>query len=91
MVQAGVIPVTWQQVMLEWQRDWARSGTYVAVNDVVRQHSGAYGMGVNYAKTMFGSAGEGGAAATTGAVPPAARTGTAFGQSVTVDGQPRGQ
>ena len=23
MIQAGVIPVTWQQVMLEWQRDWA--------------------------------------------------------------------
>ena len=55
----------------------------------VRQHSGAYGMGINYAKTMFGSAGKGGAAA--GAVPPAARTGTAFGQSVTVDGQPRPQ
>jgi nicotinamidase-related amidase len=29
MVQAGVIPVTWQQVMLEWQRDWAHQGTYV--------------------------------------------------------------
>ncbi len=61
MAQAGVIPVTWQQVMLEWQRDWGRQDTYAAVNDVVRQHSGAYGMGVNYAKTMFGSAGEGGA------------------------------
>ncbi len=24
MVQVGVIPVTWQQVMLEWQRDWAK-------------------------------------------------------------------
>ncbi|STD25604.1 isochorismatase hydrolase [Enterobacter asburiae] len=24
MIQAGVIPVTWQQVMLEWQRDWGR-------------------------------------------------------------------
>ena len=24
MIQAGVVPVTWQQVMLEWQRDWAR-------------------------------------------------------------------
>ena len=26
MVQAGVVPVTWQQVLLEWQRDWARKG-----------------------------------------------------------------
>jgi nicotinamidase-related amidase len=52
MIQAGVIPVTWQQVMLEWQRDWAHKGTYNAVMDIVREHSGAYGMGVDYAYTM---------------------------------------
>lgn len=52
MVQAGVIPVTWQQVMLEWQRDWAKRDTYNAVMDIVREHSGAYGMGVDYAYTM---------------------------------------
>lgn len=52
MVQAGVIPVTWQQVMLEWQRDWARRDTYNDVMDIVREHSGAYGMGVDYAYTM---------------------------------------
>jgi nicotinamidase-related amidase len=52
MVQAGVVPVTWQQVMLEWQRDWANKGTYTPVMDIVREHSGAYGMGVDYAYTM---------------------------------------
>jgi len=52
MIQAGVIPVTWQQVMLEWQRDWARRETYDAVMTIVREHSGAYGMGVDYAYTM---------------------------------------
>jgi len=52
MIQAGVIPVTWQQVMLEWQRDWAHRETYDAVMAVVREHSGAYGMGVDYAYTM---------------------------------------
>jgi nicotinamidase-related amidase len=52
MIQAGVVPVTWQQVMLEWQRDWARRDTYDAVMEVVRAHSGAYGMGVDYAYTM---------------------------------------
>jgi nicotinamidase-related amidase len=52
MVQAGVVPVTWQQVMLEWQRDWARRDTYDAVMAIVREHSGAYGMGVDYAYTM---------------------------------------
>ncbi|ABB08132.1 hydrolase [Burkholderia sp. Ac-20384] len=52
MVQAGAVPVTWQQVVLEWQRDWARRDTYEAVMAVVREHSGAYGMGVDYAYTM---------------------------------------
>jgi nicotinamidase-related amidase len=52
MIQAGVVPVTWQQVLLEWQRDWARRDTYDAVMDLVKEHSGAYGMGVDYAYTM---------------------------------------
>ncbi|PFH26405.1 MULTISPECIES: hydrolase [Burkholderia] len=52
MIQAGAVPVTWQQVILEWQRDWARRDTYEAVMGVVREHSGAYGMGVDYAYTM---------------------------------------
>ena len=52
MVQAGAIPVTWQQVLLEYQRDWSRKESYDAVMDLVREHSGAYGMGVDYAYTM---------------------------------------
>ena len=51
LVQAGVVPVTWQQVMLEWQRDWARKETYDAVTDLIKEHSGAYGMGIDYAVT----------------------------------------
>jgi nicotinamidase-related amidase len=52
MIQAGVVPVTWQQVLLEWQRDWANRDTYDAVIALVQEHSGAYGMGVDYAYTM---------------------------------------
>lgn len=52
MIQAGVVPVTWQQVLLEWQRDWAHRDTYDAVMALVKEHSGAYGMGVDYAYTM---------------------------------------
>ena len=52
MIQAGCVPVTWQQVMLEWQRDWARRETYDAVMAIVKEYSGAYGMGVDYAYTM---------------------------------------
>lgn len=58
MIQAGVVPVTWQQVLLEWQRDWAHRETYDAVMDIVREHSGAYGMGVDYAYTMVHKAPE---------------------------------
>ncbi|OCY52326.1 hydrolase [Acinetobacter pittii] len=58
MIQAGVIPVTWQQVLLEWQRDWAHRDTYDAVMAIVREHSGAYGMGVDYAYTMVHKAPE---------------------------------
>ncbi|NTX26808.1 hydrolase [Burkholderia pyrrocinia] len=52
MVQAGVVPVTWQQVLLEWQRDWAHRESYDAVMAIAKEHSGAYGMGVDYAYTM---------------------------------------
>ena len=58
MIPAGVIPVTWQQVLLEWQRDWAKRDTYDEVMDIVREHSGAYGMGVDYAYTMVHKAPE---------------------------------
>jgi nicotinamidase-related amidase len=58
MIQAGVVPMTWQQVLLEWQRDWAHRDTYDAVMDIVREHSGAYGMGVDYAYTMVHGAEE---------------------------------
>jgi nicotinamidase-related amidase len=58
MIQAGVVPVTWQQVLLEWQRDWARRETYDAVIAIVKEHSGAYGMGVDYAYTMVHDAPE---------------------------------
>jgi nicotinamidase-related amidase len=58
MVQAGVIPVTWQQVLLEWQRDWARKETYNATIGLVAEHSGAYGMGVDYAYTLVHKAPE---------------------------------
>jgi nicotinamidase-related amidase len=52
MVQAGVVPMTWQQVLLEWQRDWAKKETYNETIALVQKHSGAYGMGVDYAYTM---------------------------------------
>ena len=52
VIQTGAKPVTALSVMLEWQRDWAHLGTYDAVMDIVKNHFGAYGMGVEYAYTM---------------------------------------
>jgi nicotinamidase-related amidase len=50
--QAGAVPVTALQVLLELQRDWARKEHYDEVLAIVKQHSGAYGQGVEYAYTM---------------------------------------
>ncbi|MEW5855595.1 MAG: hydrolase [Myxococcota bacterium] len=54
MVQAGVVPVTWQQVMYEWQRDWARTDTADEVRAIAREHTGAFGYGIRYARDMWG-------------------------------------
>jgi nicotinamidase-related amidase len=63
LIQAGVVPVTWIQVLLEFQRDWARQETYNVVLDVAKAHAGAYGIGIRYAKSILGAhANEGGAA-----------------------------
>ena len=53
MVQAGAIPMTWLQYLLELQRDWARSETYVETNEGAKKHGGGYGLGIIYAKEMF--------------------------------------
>jgi len=52
MTQAGATPVMALSVMLELQRDWAFRDTYDAMMDIVKNHFGAYGVGVEYAYTM---------------------------------------
>ena len=54
MVQAGVRPMTSVQYLLELQRDWARGETYTQTVATAIQHGGGYGLGLIYAKTMFG-------------------------------------
>ncbi|MFH9088658.1 MULTISPECIES: hydrolase [unclassified Streptomyces] len=54
MIQGGAVPVTWVQVLLELQRDWARGETYVPVTEVVKEHGGTYGLGLVYAQTFIG-------------------------------------
>ncbi|MEM6718007.1 MAG: hydrolase [Bacteroidota bacterium] len=52
MIQAGVIPMTSMQYLLENYRDWARSEDYLAVNALAKRYGGAYGLGIDYIKTM---------------------------------------
>lgn len=55
MIQAGVRPMTSLQYLLELQRDWARTETYDLTTGIARKFGGAYGLGIIYAKTMFGA------------------------------------
>jgi nicotinamidase-related amidase len=52
MSQQGVVPVSEASTLSEWQRDWAREATYAAMNDIVRDHFGAWGPGVNFVRAM---------------------------------------
>jgi len=55
MVQAGARPMTALQYILELQRDWARSETYGLTTGIAQRFGGAYGLGIIYAKSMFGA------------------------------------
>jgi len=59
MIQLGAKPMTSLQYMLELQRDWARTETYDSTTGIAREWGGAYGLGISYAKMMFGAS-EGG-------------------------------
>jgi hypothetical protein len=56
MIQAGASPMTSLQYMLELQRDWARTETYEMTTGIAKKLGGAYGLGIIYAKSMFGAA-----------------------------------
>jgi nicotinamidase-related amidase len=55
MIQLGARPMTSLQYLLELQRDWARGETYNQTVATSIAHGGAYGLGLIYAKTMFGA------------------------------------
>lgn len=55
MIQAGARPMTALQYLLELQRDWARGETYELTTGIAKVHGGGYGLGIIYAKSMFGA------------------------------------
>jgi nicotinamidase-related amidase len=44
MVAAGANVMTWMAVASEWQRDWARVDSAIAIAEVVKQHGGGSGI-----------------------------------------------
>ncbi len=52
MGQAGATPRTWLQVVFGWQRDWERTETADKLIQILRQHGGALGQGLNYIQAM---------------------------------------
>lgn len=50
--QHGAESISTVQLLLEMQRDWSRKETYQGTTDIVREHLGAYGMGIDYAASM---------------------------------------
>ncbi|WPP48727.1 hydrolase [Catalinimonas niigatensis] len=52
MIQKGVKPMTSMQYLLEIHRDWARSDMYAPVMKIFKKYGGAYGLGIDYIKTM---------------------------------------
>jgi nicotinamidase-related amidase len=56
--QAGGVSLTAFQVLLEFQRDWARKEHYEEVMTVVKEHCCCLGQGLDYANTLMpGAAG----------------------------------
>ena len=52
MTQAGAVRMTTIGTVLEFQRDWANREHYDALMQLMRDHGGAYGIGIEYCYTM---------------------------------------
>ena len=46
------MPMCSLQYVLEVHRDWARSDKYVQMNELAMRWGGAYGLGIDYKKTL---------------------------------------
>lgn len=53
MLGAGMKPLTSMAYLMELQRDWARQGTYERTAKIAKDHGGSYGVGIDYANSMF--------------------------------------
>jgi nicotinamidase-related amidase len=54
MVAAGIVPITWQVAVGEWQRDWAREETLAGLAGVMAEHGGATGIAFAWELQLLG-------------------------------------
>lgn len=55
MAAAGVNLMTWLALASEWQRDWAREETAIALNDVVLEHAAGSGIAFLWEQQLLNS------------------------------------
>ena len=54
LLQEGVVPVTWLQLLLALHHDWAPPEAYEVLLNIASDHATAYGLEIQYARTGFG-------------------------------------
>jgi len=55
MAAAGAVPITWMAVMAEWQRDWAREESAIALAGVLADHGGGSGVAFAWEMQLLGN------------------------------------
>lgn len=69
MIAAGANMMTWLALAAEWQRDWARAATAMALNDVILQHSAGSGIAFLWEQQLLNTPVPGSAGKSKQAVP----------------------
>ena len=54
LLQEGVRPITWLQMLLALHHDWAPPEAYEVLLSIARDHASAHGLEIQYARTGFG-------------------------------------
>lgn len=54
LLQEGVTPITWLQMLLALHYDWAPPEAYEALLHIATDHASAYGLEIQYARTGLG-------------------------------------
>ena len=54
LLQRGVSPITWLQMLLAFHQEWAPPEAYEALLNIARDHASAHGLEIQYARPSLG-------------------------------------